>query len=346
MLLENYTGDSKVLKAIAHILNRKAPLPLDGDGDAEWGTSGQVLTTDGSGNTYWSAGGGGGGSTVTYTQTLASGTKTGEIQIDGVSTNMYAPTPPTVNDGTLTIQQNGTTLGTFTANQSGNTTVNISAPTAAADVTYDNTASGLSATKVQGAIDELNADVNGAINSTAVSVADIDSLTTTGKYYLELSDTGDIFNAGRTYLLEVFRTTFRGGTLGYVQRASIVYSPSGRTWQRSYYAVGGWSAWQELSNAPGSRLKAERVISSGSSSIADLCADVPDGYSSHYTVTSTSLLTDWGTKAGMIYVDVKIARYGSTCTIEVSGADGSGNPVKYLGQKIGSNYLWKLVTTS
>ena len=36
------------------------------------------------------------------------------------------PTIPTVNDGTLTIQQNGTTLGTFTANQSGNTTVNLS----------------------------------------------------------------------------------------------------------------------------------------------------------------------------------------------------------------------------
>ena len=36
------------------------------------------------------------------------------------------PTIPTVNDGTLTIQQNGTTVGTFTANQSGNTTVNLS----------------------------------------------------------------------------------------------------------------------------------------------------------------------------------------------------------------------------
>lgn len=38
--------------------------------------------------------GGGGGSTVTYTQTLSSGTQTGSISIDGVSTNMYAPTPP------------------------------------------------------------------------------------------------------------------------------------------------------------------------------------------------------------------------------------------------------------
>lgn len=33
----------------------------------------------------------------------------------------------TPNDGVLTIQQNGTTLGTFSANQSGNTTVNIEA---------------------------------------------------------------------------------------------------------------------------------------------------------------------------------------------------------------------------
>lgn len=35
------------------------------------------------------------------------------------------PTIPTVNDGTLTIQHNGTTKGTFTANQSTASTVNI-----------------------------------------------------------------------------------------------------------------------------------------------------------------------------------------------------------------------------
>jgi hypothetical protein len=40
-------------------------------------------------------GGGGGGSVVTFTQVLSSGTKTGEISINGTSTNMYAPTPPT-----------------------------------------------------------------------------------------------------------------------------------------------------------------------------------------------------------------------------------------------------------
>ena len=35
--------------------------------------------------------------------------------------------PPTINNGTLTIQQNGQTVGTFTANQKNGTTANINA---------------------------------------------------------------------------------------------------------------------------------------------------------------------------------------------------------------------------
>lgn len=121
----NYSGSSKLISRIVNLLNRKAPLPLDGDGDPDWGTDGQVLTTDGAGGTRWGTGGGGGGDTVTWTQTQASGTKIAEIDISGTSQNVYVPTVPTVNDGTLTIQQNGTTVGTFSANQSGNTTVNL-----------------------------------------------------------------------------------------------------------------------------------------------------------------------------------------------------------------------------
>ena len=71
------------------------------------------------------SGGGGGGSTVTYTPTLTEGTKTGEISIDGTSTDMYAPTPITDSS----------------------------------DITYDNTDSGLSATNVQDAIDEVVGDI-------------------------------------------------------------------------------------------------------------------------------------------------------------------------------------------
>ena len=41
---------------------------------------------------------------------------------------------PTVNNGTLTIQKNGTTVKTFTANQSSSVTANITVPTKASDV--------------------------------------------------------------------------------------------------------------------------------------------------------------------------------------------------------------------
>ena len=47
------------------------------------------------------------------------------------------PTIPTVNDATLTIQKNGTTVETFTANSSSDKTVNISVPTKVSEVSND-----------------------------------------------------------------------------------------------------------------------------------------------------------------------------------------------------------------
>ena len=44
---------------------------------------------------------------------------------------------PTVNNATLTIQKNGTTVNTFTANASSNVTANITVPTATSDLTND-----------------------------------------------------------------------------------------------------------------------------------------------------------------------------------------------------------------
>lgn len=41
---------------------------------------------------------------------------------------------PTVNNATLTIQKNGATVNTFTANSATNTTVNITVPTKASDI--------------------------------------------------------------------------------------------------------------------------------------------------------------------------------------------------------------------
>lgn len=52
-----------------------------------------------------------------------------------------APTIPTVYNGTLTIQQNGTDVETFTANQSTNVTANISVPTQFSDLSGSVTSS-------------------------------------------------------------------------------------------------------------------------------------------------------------------------------------------------------------
>ena len=47
------------------------------------------------------------------------------------------PTIPTVNNATLTIQKNGTTVKTFTANASANVTANITVPTKTSDLSND-----------------------------------------------------------------------------------------------------------------------------------------------------------------------------------------------------------------
>lgn len=48
-----------------------------------------------------------------------------------------AASQPTVNNGTLTIQKNGTNVQTFSANQSSNATANITVPTKTSDLTND-----------------------------------------------------------------------------------------------------------------------------------------------------------------------------------------------------------------
>lgn len=82
---------------------------------------------------------------TTYTTAL-SASSTEEISTSGTfnlhkvsKTGSYndlnnKPTIPTVNNGKLTIQKNGTSVATFTANQNGDTTANISVPTKLTDL--------------------------------------------------------------------------------------------------------------------------------------------------------------------------------------------------------------------
>ena len=85
-------------------------------------TTGHIYSYDISQNVTFPA-------TVTATKFVKTGgTSSQFLKADGtVDSNTYATTSqiPTVNNATLTIKANGTSVGTFTANQSSNTSVNI-----------------------------------------------------------------------------------------------------------------------------------------------------------------------------------------------------------------------------
>ena len=89
------------------------------------------------------------GDTATITITDKNGTTTASVS-DGTTPTLATvatsgsyndlfnkPTIPTVNNAKLTIQKNGTTVKTFTANQSTNATANITVPTKTSDLTND-----------------------------------------------------------------------------------------------------------------------------------------------------------------------------------------------------------------
>ena len=90
------------------------------------------------------------------------------------------PTIPTVNNATLTIQKNGTTVDTWTSNASENKTVNITVPTTASDV------DAVAATQsTKGGILTTNSttgDVEVSATIAAGSVSGLATVATTGAY--------------------------------------------------------------------------------------------------------------------------------------------------------------------
>ena len=92
---------------------------------------------------------------------------------------------PSINDATLTIQKNSTSVATFTANASSNVTANITVPTAVSELTNDSgyltSASSLDSSKLTGTIDIARLPA-GALER-LVTVAD-----QTARYALTVND--------------------------------------------------------------------------------------------------------------------------------------------------------------
>lgn len=118
------------------------------------------------------------------------------------------PTIPTVNNATLTIQKNGTTVKTFTANASANVTANITVPTKTSDLSNDSgfidtVDTALSATSV-------NPVQNKAV---AQAINDVNNLVDNKISYGDVQ-TSDIANSAVTSA-KIDWTTLSGVELGW-----------------------------------------------------------------------------------------------------------------------------------
>ena len=161
---------------------------------------------------------------------------------------------PTVNDGTLTIQQNGTNVQTFTANASTNATANITVPTAVSELTNDSgyltSSSNLDASKLtsgtvdiarlpQGALERLIKVANEAARY-ALTTADV-----------QLGDTVQQLDTGIMYV--VTDTSHLDSAAGYTEytagtAASVPWS--GVTGKPTFAAVATSGAYSDLTGTP------------------------------------------------------------------------------------------------
>lgn len=164
------------------------------------------------------------------------------------------PTISTVNNGTLTIQKNGASVATFTANQSTAATANITVPTAVSELTNDSgyltSSSNLDASKLtsgtvdiarlpQGALERLVKVANEAARY-ALTTADV-----------QLGDTVQQLDTGIMYV--VTDTDHLDSAAGYTEytagtAASVPWS--GVTGKPTFAAVATSGAYSDLTGTP------------------------------------------------------------------------------------------------
>ena len=180
------------------------------------------------------------GDTATITITDKDGTTTASIS-DG--------TTPTVNDGTLTIQKNGTTVQTFSADQASNVTANITVPTQFSDLSGTVSSSQIEDEAITtGSVSGTGTNITlagtmegGAIESVELN-GDTEQTTYSGK---NLVDLVPITNMSPYYSQNVTLETVADATIGrnvlhIVSTGgypSVVYNLAQRLQSGKYYAL-------------------------------------------------------------------------------------------------------------
>ena len=161
---------------------------------------------------------------------------------------------PAVNDGTLTIQKNGTNVATFTANQSTAATANITVPTAVSELTNDSgyltSSSNLDASKLtsgtvdiarlpQGALERLVKVANEAARY-ALTTADV-----------QLGDTVQQLDTGIMYIVtDADHLDSAAGYTEYTAGTAASVPWSGVTGKPTFAAVATSGAYSDLTGTP------------------------------------------------------------------------------------------------
>ena len=153
------------------------------------------------------------------------------------------PTIPTVNNATLTIQKNGTTVKTFTANASSNVTANITVPTKVSELDNDSnyltSVPNLDASKITsgtidiarlpaGALERLvvvaDETARFALTTSSVQLGDVVKQTDTGMMYMVVDESKLNSSAGYE--------EFTAGSATNVPRATSSVSCFLKLWKR------------------------------------------------------------------------------------------------------------------
>lgn len=267
------------------------------------------------------------------------------------------PTIPTVNNGTLTIQKNGTTVDSFTANSASNVTVDITVPTKTSDLTNDSGFLGESEERViSAALNDLNSRINSSDSTKedkSNKVTSIDSSSTDTEYpsakavydYALNNDDGEVIStalndlnlrvSGNTSDIDSIQTVLDNinePPNTYYLDNHDYYSSSGEVWMTSY------PNWSNIQNKPTIRtsiraassasdtdLVSEKAISTALASAGQVDNVTLNGVSATISNKTAALpLSVSSTGSGNVVTSVSLGNNSTTINVTKGNVDTSG----------------------
>lgn len=268
----------------------------------------------------------------------------------GVAQILNKPTIPTVNNGTLTIQKNGTQVATFSANQSSNATANITVPTKDSDITndryvrYDTNAQGLTATQKTNARTNIGAGTSNLTLGNTASTAAAGNHNHNSDY---LSLLGGEIMSGNVPLLTLYNKSDPGASyLGFkyngqdIKQWRIGAETDGYFYIQ--YAPNGSSSFiKKVWVSPNGELWADSDIYEAGTKLSSkyYAASNPNGYTSNTGTVIGSGLTANNIILGNGGVNIKTSNYTiATSSTTWSDSDDTKLPtMKAITNKIASS---------